>query len=81
VTEEEQRRLEAVAAQTMALHIIVSALVDLFPDPELLRSTIETHAKGLLSAIPTDIEENRQYVESVWRKLNAFWPLLQETDQ
>jgi hypothetical protein len=80
MTKEEQDRFESVAAQTMASHIVIAALVDLFPDPELLRTTIEKHAKGLLSVMPQDTEERRRYVESVWRKLNAFSPLLQASD-
>ena len=81
MTEDEKRRLESVAAEATSLRIIVGALIDLFPDPELLRSTIELHAKLVLSGMPVEIEENRVFVETVWRKLNSWWPLLQAGDQ
>ena len=76
----DEERFETVAAQVLASHIVIAALVDLFPDPGLLRETIAKHAKGLLSLLPSETEEQREYVASVWRKLNVFSELLQEQD-
>jgi hypothetical protein len=44
----DEERFETVAAQVLASHIVIAAIVDLFPDPGLLRETIAKHAKGLL---------------------------------
>jgi hypothetical protein len=74
----DEERFEAVAAQVLALDIVIGALVDLFPNPGLLREAIAEHAKAFLSGLPSETKEQRQYVKSVWRKLNAFSELLQE---
>ena len=76
----DEERLEAMSAQVLASHIIIAALVDLFPDRTALRETITMHAKALLGTLPTATEEQRRYVEIVWRKLNTFSPLLQDKD-
>jgi hypothetical protein len=44
----DEERFETVAAHVLASHIVIAAIVDLFPDPGLLRETIAKHAKGLL---------------------------------
>ncbi len=76
----DEERLEGMSAQVFASHVILTALIDLSPDRELLRQTIEMHAKALISLLPIDTEEQRRYIEKVWRRLNAFSELLQESD-
>ena len=72
----DKERFEHVAAEVLALRIMISAFTELFPDPTLLRQSIERHAKVFVSMLPAQTEEQKQYTEMVRRKLNTFSELL-----
>ncbi len=74
----DEERLNNAAAETIALRVVISALVELYPDHALLRQSIERHTKAFGLMFPAETEEQREFATLIRRKLNTFSELIEK---
>jgi hypothetical protein len=76
-----EERFESVAAQVVALRIIVSAVIENFPERGVLGEAIQEHAKAVLSSLPTTTEDQKHFRDLAQEQLDYFAGLLWGQDQ
>ncbi len=74
-------RFNHIAAEILALKIMVASFTNLAPDKKELRKAISGNANKCVSILPTKTEEQREFIELMKKHLNFFSSVLSEQEQ